>query len=120
MEKNIKIEDILAFFEKAMAYNLNCWIYHFSDKNISCNVSYNGNIIEVSFYKDKYYIAGNNHEYIEIKHEFTEREKLALDQLCLSIKEYNEKKALNMFRDFLKINKEKPVDIYDLDNDEDD
>jgi len=56
--------------------------------------------------------------FIKIDHSLTDREKLEIDFLKLSIKEYNENIAISEFEEFISEKKEEITDINDLDNDE--
>lgn len=58
--------------------------------------------------------------YISIDHSLTDREKLEIDSLRLSIKEYNEDMAISEFEEFIskKEEKEKITDIDNLDDDD--
>lgn len=59
------------------------------------------------------------HGYTLIKHSITDREKLEIDSLKLSIKEYNEDMAISEFEEFIS-NKEEKEKITDIDNLDDD
>jgi hypothetical protein len=52
------------------------------------------------------------------KHSVTDRDKLELQALALSIKEYNEDMAISEFNEFISDKKEKVTDIDNLDDDE--
>lgn len=53
-----------------------------------------------------------------IDHNFTNREKLEIDSLILSIKEYNEDIAISEFEEFISEKKEEIADINNLDDDD--
>ena len=57
--------------------------------------------------------------YISINHSLTDREKLEIDSLRLSIKEYHEDMAISGFEEFISEKKEEITDINDLDNEDD-
>lgn len=56
--------------------------------------------------------------YMKIKYTLTDREKLELQALILSIKEYKEDIAISEFEEFISDKKEEITNINDLDNDE--
>ena len=56
--------------------------------------------------------------FISIKHFLTDREKLEMQTLYLSIKEYREDMAISEFEEFISDKKEEITNINDLDNDE--
>lgn len=57
--------------------------------------------------------------YLFEKYSITDRDKLELQTLALSIKEYREDVAISEFNDFISDKENKPKDINDLDNDDD-
>lgn len=58
--------------------------------------------------------------YINIDHSLTDREKLEIDFLRLSIKEYNEGIAISEFEEFISSKREEKEKITDIDNLDDD
>ena len=55
---------------------------------------------------------------IRIEYTLSDRDKLELQALALSIKEYNEDMAISEFEEFVSDKKEEITNINDLDNDE--
>ena len=64
-------------------------------------------------------IYDNNFSRKTINYNFTERDILDIKNLMLSVKEMNEEKLENKFYNFFNEDDNKPVDINDLDDEED-
>ena len=54
-----------------------------------------------------------------VSHSLTDREKLEIQALILSIKEYREDMAISEFEEFISNKSSKPMDVNDLDDKED-
>ena len=73
------------------------------------------------FYIDKDLITISTPKgYIHIDHSLTDREKLEIDSLRLSIKEYNEDVAVSELEEFISSKREEKEKITDIDNLDDD
>jgi hypothetical protein len=112
MEKNW-IEKIKEAVRIAMNKGLNIEIY--SDSYV---------VIEIEGHINFYFINNCFNKiitprgYIKIEYTLTDREKLELQALILSIKEYKEDMAISEFEEFISDKKEEITNINDLDNDE--
>ena len=74
--------------------------------------------ISIDFFKDVFIIHTRN-GYLRIDYNLTDRDKLELQALALSIKEYKEDMAISEFEEFISDKKEKITSINDLDNEDD-
>lgn len=111
MEKNW-IEKVKEAVRIAMNKGLNIEIY--SDPYV---------VIEIEGHINFYFINDcfkiiTPRGYIKIEYTLTDREKLELQALILSIKEYKEDMAISEFEEFISDKKEEITNINDLDNDE--
>ncbi len=119
MEKNmIKFEDVLAFIEKAIMNNFDIT---FSKEKVQIQYSYtisnSKEYITIYIFSNGTTIAGTGGGCIHIEHKLSSREILTLDKFCIEINELREKQLLSRINNFFK-DDSKPVDINDLDNDE--
>ena len=73
--------------------------------------------ISIDFFKGAIIICTRN-GYLHINYNLTDRDKLELQALALSIKEYKEDMAISEFEEFISDKKEEITNINDLDNDE--
>ena len=113
MEKTNWIEKIKEAVHTAMDKKLEISI---SGNSIYIYYEYR---IGLSFYIDKDLITISTPKgYIAIDHSLTDREKLEIDSLKLSIKEYNEDMAISEFEEFISDKKEEITDINNLDDDD--
>lgn len=85
--------------------------------SIYINYKYKGELI-FNIKKDLITITSPK-GYISIDHSLTDKEKLEIDSLKLSIKEYNENMAISELEEFIS-NKEEKEKITDIDNLDDD
>ena len=113
MEKTNWIEKIKEAVHAAMDKKLKvstsiyCICIYYEYRSI-LTFNVNGDLITISTPKG----------YISIDHPLTDREKLEIDSLKLSIKEYNENMAISEFEEFISDKKEKMTDINNLDDDD--
>ena len=113
MEKKIEFKDIVAFIRKAMSKNLDVAIIFDREFTI---YNESGEKIEI-FYGEDFLSLSNTHGAMTIKYSFTPREKLELESLKLDVREYRARKITNSFNHFF--NEDKPTDINDLDEGDD-
>ena len=119
MEKNW-IETVKEFIHRAMNKGLLINGYDscpfIDDKNYSYNFNIEG--ITFSFLGfDESFVINTKHGFFKINYKLSDRDKLELSSLMLSIKEYREDMALSEFNSFFN-EMDKPTDINDLDNDD--
>ena len=112
----ITFNDIVAFIKKAIdkKYAINSYSFGSSDtfniENFNIEFLCESNLIS---------IYDNNFSRKTINYNFTERDILDIKNLMLSVKEMNEEKLENKFYNFFNEDDNKPVDINDLDDEED-
>lgn len=129
MEKTIRMNDIIAFLERAIKEGLSIEEIRFLGNSFNKDWGY---LFEVTSDKQKIriYIVKDEYKIISIvnriengrykcKWDLNEKEKLSFDKLYLDILEYRETKAINLFNNFFKKEDFKLTDINDLDNDDD-
>jgi hypothetical protein len=73
--------------------------------------------ISIDFFKGAIIIYTRN-GCLHVNYDLTDRDKLELQALALSIKEYKEDMAISEFEEFISDKKEEITNINDLDNDE--
>lgn len=95
----ITIKDIIEFIRKALTTDSSMEVYD-ADK-FTLYVTNNSRHISIYISDSWYSIHGPKGESLLIDYNLTEREKLSLKELVLSIKERNEKRAINLFNHFL-------------------
>ena len=114
MEKTNWIEKVKEAVRIAMNKGLNIEIYIDPSYIIEIEIEDN---IHFYFIDDNFKII-TPRGYIKIEYTLTDREKLELQALILSIKEYKEDMAISEFEEFISDKKEEITNINDLDNDE--
>lgn len=103
MEKKISINDIIAFTKKAIekGFILDTWkTLDDEQRYIYIKKCKNGNSIRFVIDNQSITIDDYSPEEYKITHQLEDRERIELDSLVLDIKEYNEKRALNLFNNF--------------------
>ena len=100
-------------------------VYTAMDKKLEISTVLNSIFIyyecrsQLSFCINKDFISISTPKgYISIDHSITDREKLEIDSLKLSIKEYRENMAISEFEEFISNKKEDITDINNLDDDD--
>jgi hypothetical protein len=119
MEKTNWIEKIKEAVRVAMNKGLHIVTYYDDDlfmRGFHIEIDDNNNIC-VDFFKEGIVIHTRN-GYLHINYNLTDRDKLELQALALSIKEYKEDMAISEFNEFISDKKEKVTDINSLDDDE--
>ena len=114
----ITFDEIIAFIKKAIdkKYDINSYSggpsdIYFSIENFNIEFLCGRNLIIL--------YSSNSFPRKTINYNFTERDILDIKNLILSVKEMNEEKLENIFYNFFKEDNNKPVDINDLDDEED-
>ena len=119
MEKTNWIEKTREAIRVAM--NKGKCIIYYNDKDldiIGFNIEINNNNnISIDYFKQRINIRTQN-GYAYVDYNLTDRDKLELQALILSVKEYREDMAISEFNEFISNKENKPKDIDDLDNDE--
>lgn len=108
----ITIKDIIEFIKKA----INNSNYQITARDLSFCVRdvVNNKCIAFHVSEQSFIICGTKEAFLDIEHKLTEREKLLLEELRLSVKERNEKIAINLFNHFL----DKELTIDDIDEED--
>lgn len=74
--------------------------------------------ISFSVFDDCISLSTHKGGYLSVNHILTDREQLALQEIALTVKEYNEDLALSQLEEFNSEKEVKLVDINDLDDDD--
>ena len=117
MEKNW-IEKIKEAVRVAMNKGKHITTYYDDDfmKGFCIEVD-DDNSISIDFFKEGIIIFTRN-GYLHVNYNLTDRDKLELQALALSIKEYKEDMAISEFEEFISDKKEDITDINNLDDDD--
>lgn len=114
----ITFNEVIAFIKKAIdkkyditSYNGGSSDIYFSIENFNIEFLCGRNLIIL--------YNSNSFPRKTINYNFTERDILNIKSLMLSVKEMNEEKLENKFYNFFNEDDNKPVDINDLDDEED-
>lgn len=114
----ITFNEVIAFIKKAIDKKYDINSYSYSDNDSSFCFS-NDFYITFFFSRKQIVLICNSYWTKYIVYDFTERDILNIKSLMLSVKEMNEKKLENKFYNFFNEDDNKPVDINDLDDEED-
>lgn len=112
------IEKIKEAVRVAMNKGLKIVTYYNDDFVRGFCMESDNNNISVDFFEEAVAIY-TRHGYLHVDYNLTDRDKLELQALALSIKEYKEDMAISEFEEFISNKENKPKDIDDLDNDDD-
>lgn len=95
----ITIKDIIEFIKKALLTD--CSIEAYKGDNFTFYITNNNRHINIYIANSWYSIHGPKGEGLTVDYNLTEREKLSFQELLLSVKERNERRAINLFNHFL-------------------
>ena len=95
----ITIKDIIEFVRKALVTNCSIEVYDYD--MFVFFISYNNKTINIYIGDSWCDIYGSKGEKLHMNYNLTEREKLSLQELVLSVRERNERRAINLFNHFL-------------------
>lgn len=95
----ITIKNIIEFIKKALITDCSIKVYDYD--MFVFFIAYNNKIIDIYIGNSWCDIYGSKGEKLHIDYNITEREKLSLQELVLSVRERNEKRAINLFNHFL-------------------
>lgn len=108
----ITIKNIIEFIKKALDTNLD--MEAFNEFGFAFYIKNSDKSISFGITNSCYTIQGIGKAFLRINHTLTEREKLSLQELVLSVRERNERRAINLFNHFL----DKELTIDDLDEED--
>ena len=102
--KTIAFNDIIAFVKKAIDNNYTVITHKYNNNHYVFKVEHNttkDNEISLLICNDHFWIdCVYSDGFARIEYNLTDRDNLIVEELYLTVKEYNEKRAINTFNNF--------------------